>query len=56
LTGGKIKKLDFSLDIDSDGRYSVSSVVANGKRIGFEQWGFVTRIIRAFTSNLAAGV
>lgn len=55
LTGGKVKKLEFSLEMDSDGACSVASVIANGKKIEFDQWAFVTQIVRKFTSNLTSG-
>ena len=55
LTGGKVKKLEFQLNIDSDGQCSVASVFANEKKIEFYQWAFVTRIIRSFSPNLAGG-
>jgi hypothetical protein len=56
LTGGKVKKLEFLLDIDSEGRCAVASVIANGKKIKFNQWAFVTRIVRAFTPHAATGL
>ena len=56
LTGGKVKKLEFLLDIDSDGQCSVASVIANGKKIKFNQWAFVTRIVRTFTPHLVSGL
>jgi hypothetical protein len=55
LTGGKVKNLEFLLDIDSKGQCSVASVTANGKKIEFHQWDFVTKIVRAFTPHMATG-
>lgn len=48
LHGGKIRQLDFLLRLDSEGTLAVGSVSANGKKISFDQWDYVTRIIRAF--------
>ena len=48
LHGGKIKQLDFLLELDSEGTLAVGSVSANGKKVRFHQWDYVTRIIRAF--------
>lgn len=55
LTGGKVKKLEFLLDIDSEGQCSVASVIANGKKIKFNQWDFVAQIVRAFSPSLDRG-
>ncbi len=48
LTGSKVKTLEFELEINSDNYISVASVYANGKKVKFNQWGFITNIIRAF--------
>ena len=56
LTGGKVKNLSFLLDIDSDGQCSVASVIANGEKIEFHQWDFVTQIVRAFSPHVASGL
>lgn len=48
LDGGKVNQLDFSLELDSEGMLKVASVTANGKKAKFDQWDFVTQIIRTF--------
>ena len=55
LTGGNVKRLEFQLNIDSEGRPAVATVMANGIKFEFHQWEFVTRIVRAFTPHLATG-
>jgi hypothetical protein len=55
LSGGKVEKLVFLLNIDSQGRCSAADVMANGKKIRFNQWAFVGRIVQAFTSGLTGG-
>jgi hypothetical protein len=56
LSGGKVKSLEFLLDINSDGEFSVASVIANGRKIEFSQWGFVANIVRSFATHLSAGL
>ncbi len=46
LDGGKIKRLEFLLELDSEGTSAVGSVSANGKKVRFNQWDFVTKIIK----------
>jgi hypothetical protein len=55
LSGGKVKKLEFQLNIDSEGQCSVADVMANGKKVRFDQWAFVGRIVQTFTSSLTGG-
>jgi hypothetical protein len=52
LTGGKVNNLEFLLNIDSEGQCSVASVIANGKKIKFNQWTFVAQIVKAFTPHM----
>jgi hypothetical protein len=55
LAGGKVKNLEFLLTIDADGRCSVASVIANGKKVRFNQWAFVAQIVRAFSPSVDGG-
>ncbi len=52
LDGGKIKQLEFLLELDSEGTLAVGSVSANGKKVKFNQWDFVQRIIKAFNPRI----
>lgn len=58
IAGGTIKTIHLPIEVTSGGYPIANSVTANGKDIDFDQWEFVTNIIRAFNpkSNIQSQI
>ncbi len=52
ISGGEIETIGFDIQVNSDGFISIDTVTANGEDVEFNQWGFLTKIIKAFDPKL----